>query len=198
MSAKEYILKIQKPAAKMKSQNPVLTTLEFCDNPLPKVVFDGSSFCLTGIFEYENGNRVKCEEAVRARGGFCSARPTQTTNYLVLGTYADSGWTYITYGQKIQTVVEWKRAGSNCKIISEQHWLSFLQKTPELQKGNQIRFDEQTKSHQIVRLQKELQQIQAKQNQFFEILKEQLKPSDYKRVLASARKLGVKPLGKLL
>ena len=90
MSAKEYLLKVQRPAAKEKLQNPVLTTLEFCDDPPPEVVFEGRSFCFTGIFEYENGNRVKCEEVVRARGGFYSARPTQTTNYVVLGTFADS------------------------------------------------------------------------------------------------------------
>jgi hypothetical protein len=50
-------------------------------------------------------------------------------------------------------------AGSSCKIVSEKHWLSFLQKTPELQKEKQTQFDEQTKSHQVIRLQEELQQL---------------------------------------
>src|SRR5208283_3382721 len=133
---KEYLLKAQRLVAEENSKAR-FTTLEFCDNPAPEVVFEGRSFCFTGIFEYENGNRVKCEEAVRARGGFCSARPTQTTNYLVLGTYADGSWTYITYGKKVQSVVEWKLAGSNCKIISEKHWLSFLQKTPHRSHGGE-------------------------------------------------------------
>jgi hypothetical protein len=128
---KEYLLKAQRFVEEENSKAR-LTTLEFCDNPPPEVIFDGQSFCFTGIFEYENGDRLKCEAAVRTRGGFCSARPTQTTNYIVLGTYADSSWTYGTYGKKILTVVEWKRAGANCKIISEKHWVSFLQKAPEL------------------------------------------------------------------
>lgn len=193
MRAKEYVLKGQKPAVKAKLPDLVLTTLEFCDDPPPDVVFEGRSFCFTGIFEYENGNRVKCEEVVRARGGFCSARPTQITNYLVLGTYADGSWTYITYGKKVQSVVEWKLAGSNSKIISEKHWLSFLQKTPKLPKEKQIQFDEQTKSHQIIRLQKEILQFEENQNQLLEILKEQLSPSDYKKVLARIRELKITP-----
>jgi hypothetical protein len=82
---KDYVFKIPRPAAKEKPSNPILTTLVFCDDPPPEVVFDGSSFCFTGVFEFENGDRLKCEAAVRARGGFCSARPTQTTNYIVLG-----------------------------------------------------------------------------------------------------------------
>jgi len=191
---KEYVLKVQRPTAKEKSPNPILTALEFCDDPPPEVIFEGRSFCFTGIFEYENGDRVKCEAAVRARGGFCSARPTQTTNYIVLGTYADSAWTYITYGKKIQTVVECKLAGSNCKIISEKHWLSFLQKVPELQKEKQIQFDEQTKSHQIVRLQEELQQLQENQKLLFETLKNQLKPSDYQKFLEKLQKTGFIPI----
>jgi NAD-dependent DNA ligase len=192
MSTKKYVLKVQQPA-KTKSSDLVLTTLEFCDDPPPEVIFEGRSFCFTGVFEHENGNRLKCEEAVRARGGFYSARPTQTTNYLVLGTYADGSWAFITYGKKVQSVVEWRLAGSDSKIISEKHWLSFLQKTSDLPKEKQIQFDEQTKSHQIIRLQKEIQQFQENQNQFLEILKEQLKPSDYKKVLARIRELKIKP-----
>ena len=193
MSAKEYVLKDQQPAVKTKLQTSVLTTLEFCDAPPPVVVFDGRSFCFTGIFEYENGNRVKCEEAVRARGGFCSARPTHTTNYLVLGTHADGSWTFVTYGKKIQSVVEWKHAGSNCKIISEKHWLMSLRKVPELQKGKQIHFDEQTKSHQIIRLQEELQQLHENQRLFLEVLENELNPDDYQKILARIRELGIKP-----
>jgi hypothetical protein len=167
------VLKIQQPP-KAKLSGSILTTSEFCDDPLPEVIFEGSSFCFTGIFQHENGNRLKCEEAVRMRGGFCSARPTQTTNYLVLGTYADSSWTFATYGKKIQSVVEWKLAGSDSKIISEKHWLSFLQKTPELPKEKQIQFDGQTKNHQIIHLQKEIQQFQENQNQFLEYSKTSL------------------------
>jgi hypothetical protein len=69
MSTKKYVLKIQQPP-KAKLSGSILTTSEFCDDPLPKVIFEGSSFCFTGIFQHENGNRLKCEEAVRMRGGF--------------------------------------------------------------------------------------------------------------------------------
>ena len=188
---KDYVLKIPRPAAKEKPSSLILTTLEFCDDPPPEVAFDGRSFCFTGVFEYENGDRLKCEAAVRARGGFCSARPTQTTNYIVLGTYADNSWTFGTYGKKILSVVEWKRAGAICKIISEKHWASFLQKTPELENEKQIQFDGQTKNHQLIRLQEELQQFQENQKLFFEILKKQIKPSDYQKFREELKKAGL-------
>jgi DNA ligase (NAD+) len=41
-------------------------------------------------------------------------------------------------------------------------------------------------------LQKEIQQFQENQNQFLEILKDQLKHSDYQKVLACIRELGIK------
>jgi len=194
---KEYILKAKDVSAastKKKIPNPILTTLEFCDDPPPEVLFDGRSFCFTGVFEYENGDRLKCEAEVRARGGFCSARPTQTTNYVVLGTYADDSWTYGTYGKKILTVIEWKNAGANCKIISEKHWVSFLQKIPEMQKEKQIQFDGQTKNHQLVRLQEELQQLQNNQKLIFDTLRKQLKPSDYQKILEQLQKSGLAPI----
>jgi NAD-dependent DNA ligase len=193
MSTKQYVLKVQRPTAKAKNPDPVFTTLEFCDEPLPEIIFEGRSFCFTGVFEHEKNNRLKCEEAVRARGGFCSARPTQTTNYLVLGTYADGSWTFITYGKKVQSVVEWKLAGSNCKIVSEKHWLSFLQRTPELKKEKQIHFDEQTKSHQIIRLQEEIQLLHNEMRLLLETLEKELAKTDYQKVLARIRELGITP-----
>jgi NAD-dependent DNA ligase len=188
---KEYVLKVQRPTAKEKSPNPILTTLESCDDPPPEVIFEGRSFCFTGIFEYENGDRVKCEAAVRARGGFCSGRPNRATNYVVVGTYADSAWTYITYGKKIQTAVELKQAGSNCKIISEKHWVSFVKKVPELPKEKQTAFEEQTRGYQIARLQQELQQLQENQELLFDALKKQLKPLDFRQLLERLRAAGL-------
>ena len=64
MSAQDCVMKGQPPATKAKHKDSLLTTLEFCGNPSRAVVFEGSSFCFTGIFEFENGNRVKCGETV--------------------------------------------------------------------------------------------------------------------------------------
>jgi NAD-dependent DNA ligase len=188
---KEYVLKAYRSPAKAKLPNTVLATLEFCDNPSPKIIFEGRSFCFTGIFSYANGDRVKCEAAVRARGGFCSGRPNRATNYVVVGTYADSFWTYTTYGKKIQTAVELKQAGSNCKIISEKHWVSFVKKVPELPKEKQTAFEEQTRGYQIARLQQELQQLQENQELLFNALKKQLKPLDFRQLIERLRKSGL-------
>jgi hypothetical protein len=190
---KEYVLKAYRLPAKAKLPNTVLATLQFCDNPPPKIIFEGRSFCFTGVFSYANGDRVKCEAAVRARGGFCSGRPNRATNYVVVGTYADSLWTYTTYGKKIQTAAELKLAGSNCMIISEKHWVSFIKRVPELPEEKQTIYEEQTRSYQIVRLQQELDQVQKNQRLLFDALEKQLKPSDYRKLVERLHKKGFIP-----
>jgi NAD-dependent DNA ligase len=188
---KEYVLKTYRSPAKAKLPNAVLATLEFCDNPPPKIIFEGRSFCFTGVFSYADGDRMKCEAEVRARDGFCSGRPNRATNYVVIGTYADSSWTYITYGKKIQTAVELKLAGSNCRIISEKHWVSFVKRVPKLPKEKQTIYEEQTRGYQIVRLQQELDQLHENQRLLFETLEKQLKPSDYQKLIERLRKAGL-------
>ena len=64
-----YVLKPYKTSAKRKSSSQIPTSKEMLDNPAPEVVFEGRSFCFTGIFIFGDGDRDKCEAAVRARGG---------------------------------------------------------------------------------------------------------------------------------
>ena len=117
--SKDYVLKPYKSVAKRKSSSQIPTSKEMLDEPAPNVVFEGRSFCFTGIFIFGDGDRNQCEAAIRARGGFCYERPNRNLNYLVVGSFAEPAWAHQTYGRKIENALELKLAGANCKIISE-------------------------------------------------------------------------------
>ena len=153
---REYILKPFKPARRIKTTSFARTNLSFCDDPAPEIVFDGRSFCLTGIFEFENGDRNKCEDAIRARGGFCRQHPAHNLDYLVIGTYVEPAWAHKGYGRKIEAALELKTIGANCAIVSEAHWLKSLKATPELPTEKRISAVGQSRSQQLTLLQRKL------------------------------------------
>jgi len=188
---KVYVLKPYKAKAKPKASNLIPTSKEFLDEPVPDVVFEGRSFCFTGVFVYSEGDRERCEAAVRARGGYCHEHPTRDLNYLVVGSFAEPAWAHKTFGRKIEQALELKQVGVNCKIISEDHWTEFLQNVPELPLDRQTPIQEQTKDHQIAQLQRELEQMRENQRLLTDVLKSQLKPSDYRKFIERLRAAGL-------
>ena len=101
------------------------TTL-WLDDPSPEVVFEDRKFCLTGKFSY--GSRGQCEDEVRIRGGMCQQSPTKTTDYLIIGSYAEGTWIQSAYGRKIEKAVALRASGLPIRIISEAHWLASLRR----------------------------------------------------------------------
>lgn len=99
------------------------TTL-WLDGPPPEIVFEGRKFCLTGKFSY--GKRGCCEDEVRNRGGICQSSPGKTTDYLVIGSYAEGAWIQSAYGRKIEKAVALRADGSPVRIVSEEHWLASM------------------------------------------------------------------------
>ena len=63
---------------------------ELFDDPVPKIVFPGRTFCLTGIFYY--GWRDDCEDAIKERGGVIRRAMSGSTNYLVVGGICNPQW----------------------------------------------------------------------------------------------------------
>jgi hypothetical protein len=187
----EYVLKPFRPAKKTKNENLVPTDHSFCDEPPPPVVFDGRSFCLTGVFEFENGDRNRCEEAVRARGGTCVQRPNHSLDYLVVGTFVEPAWAHKSFGRKIEIALELKRYGSKCKIVSEAQWATALRTSPELPGEKQTSTGGPPRNSQIDRLQSALDEMQSNQDAMIKILKRALKPSDYQRILRLFHKAGI-------
>jgi NAD-dependent DNA ligase len=93
------------------------------DKPEPKVVIKGSNFCFTGVFMF--GARKDCKRAVENAGGF-EVSLKKATDYLVIGNYATDSWIHSSYGRKIEKAMEMKQKGHHIKIISESHWVDFL------------------------------------------------------------------------
>lgn len=178
----EYVLKPFRPARKANTENLKRTDLSFCDKPLPKVSFEGRSFCLTGVFEFADDDRNRCEEVIRARGGVCFQHPTHYLDYLVLGTFIQGSWAHEAYGRKIEKALDCKRTGSKCRIISEAHWVAAIQKTSELPEEKRVKVGSQSRGNQMVRLQNELEEIRKQQTVLLEILRDELDPETSRRV----------------
>jgi hypothetical protein len=188
---KTYVLKPYKVSAKRKSSGRIPTSKEMLDDPAPEVVFEGRSFCFTGIFVFCDGDRNQCEAAVRARGGMCHSHPTRDLSYLVVGSFAEPAWAFQSHGRKIETALELKSHGSNCKIISEEHWTKYLQSTSELPPEKQTPVGSHSKSDQLTQLQKELDQLRMNQRMLVDVLKAGLKPADYRKLMEHLRVSGL-------
>jgi hypothetical protein len=187
----EYVLKPFRPARKTGTASLDRTDLTFCDNPPPGIVFEGRSFCLTGIFEFENGDRNKCEDAIRARGGVCWQHPSRDLDFLVIGTFVESAWVHQGYDRKIETALDLKRNHAKCKIVPESYWVKVLQKTPELPMEKRISVGAQSRSNQLIQLQRELDEMKKSQALIVEILKKELKPAAYNKLVKRLRETGI-------
>ena len=187
----DYVLKPVKPARKANTQNLQRTDLSLCDAPAPEIIFEGRSFCLTGVFEFSGGNRDQCEEAVRARGGICWQHPNHDLDYLVIGTFVEGSWAHEGYGRKIEKTLECKRTGAYCKVVSEAHWLDALQKNPELPEEKWVKLGSQSQSNQTIRLRDELDEMRKQQATLFQILQEDLPAEVLSKVIERLRNSGL-------
>jgi hypothetical protein len=194
---KIYVLKPYKTSAKRKSSSQIPTSKEMLDDPAPEVVFEGRSFCFTGIFVFGDGDRNQCEAAVRTRGGMCYTHPTCDLSYLVVGSFTEPAWAHKNYGRKIEAALELKSHRSNCKIISEEHWTKYLRSTSELPLERQTPIESRSKGDQLIQLQQELDQLRKNQRLLVDVLQKKLKPADYRKLMKNLRESGLVTSGAL-
>ena len=188
---KTYVLKPYKASVKRKYSSRIPTSKEMLDVPAPEIVFEARSFCFTGVFVFSDGDRNQCEAAVRARGGMCYKHPTRDLNYLIVGSFAEPAWAFQSHGRKIETALELKSHGSNCKIISEELWTKYLENTPELPSEKQTPIESHSKGDQLIQLQRELDQLRKNQRILVGVLKDGLKPSDYRKLMEHLHEAGL-------
>jgi NAD-dependent DNA ligase len=189
--SRTYLLRPYESVANPKVSSGLLTSKDFLDEPAQDVVFEGRSFCFTGVFVYADGDRNQCETAVRERGGVCCERPNHELNYLVVGRFAEPAWIHKTHGRKIESALELKTTGSNCQIISEEHWIRCLQNTPELPLDRQTPIQEQTKGHLLFKLQQELLHLREDHRLVMHTLKEHLAAQVYQEIVERLRQAGL-------
>lgn len=97
--------------------------LPLCD-PAPTVEFKSKTFCMTG--EFLAGKRGQVEGMILMMGGNVSNRVTLKTDYLVVGSIGSKDWMHSTHGRKIEEAVALRTKGVPIRIVSEEHWCSFL------------------------------------------------------------------------
>jgi len=187
---KVYMLKPYKSSAKNKSANLVPSSKEFLDKPAPEIIFEGRSFCFTGVFDFAAGDRSQCEVETKRRGGFCYERPNRALNYLVVGNYAEPSWGHGSFGRKIIAVLDFKSSGEKCQIISEELWSKSLQATPESRQEGQEPVQGHSKSDQLIQLQQDLDQLKRNQKLLIDTLQKELSPADYGKLVTHLRESG--------
>lgn len=97
------------------------------DLPQPQVVISNKSFMFTGKFSY--GTRKACQLAVTKHGGYAPSKKSvsQEIDYLIIGTEGSKTWKRGAYGNKIEGAIIARREYGTPAIISEKHWLSFIE-----------------------------------------------------------------------
>jgi hypothetical protein len=187
---KVYVLKPYKSSAKKWPAKLVPSSKEFLDTPAPEIIFQGRSFCFTGVFEFADCDRKQCELETKLRGGFCYERPNRALNYLVVGNYAEPSWGHGSYGRKIMAVLDFKSTGDRCQIISEELWSKSLQTIPESRQEGQEPVQGHSKSDQLIQLQQDLDQMKRNQQLLIDALQRELSPPDYNKLLLRLRESG--------
>lgn len=99
------------------------TRIAFTD-PTPTVLFEGSTFVLTGRFV--TGTRAYCERQIVERGGLLKSAPTHDTNFVVVGSIGSAQWLQSTHGTKIEAAVSLRDRGHAIAIIPEEEWVIAL------------------------------------------------------------------------
>lgn len=108
----------------MKSDAPILKTIDSIIERNLNIIINGKSFCFTG--QMKNGKRKDIQNNLSKKGGIPVDRITKTLDYLVIGALSNPCWAYSTYGRKIDSVIENKRNRVKTLIIHEDDFISKL------------------------------------------------------------------------
>lgn len=77
-------------------------------------MFEGKSFCFTGVFKF--GTRSECHHAVI----------TKKLDYLIIGSVGSEFWRHSSFGTNIMKAAQYKDDGSPIAIVAEAHWVGEL------------------------------------------------------------------------
>jgi NAD-dependent DNA ligase len=100
--------------------------LPLCD-PAPEVVFAGRVFVVTGNLQM--GTRRTVIQAIEDLGGEVVLKNVRKdTDYLVIGDIGSRAWMHSTHGRKIEAAIELREQGTGIAIISEAHFMNYLQR----------------------------------------------------------------------
>jgi len=94
------------------------------EDQIEALVFEGSTFCLTG--DFVSGDRDSVDTMLKCQGAITQSNVSKDVDYLVIGTMASRNWMYTSHGRKIEKALLLKRQGVEVTIITERTLLKFL------------------------------------------------------------------------
>ena len=106
------------------SESERATRLFFDDPPPAPLEFTQKLYCVTGTFAF--GSRDNVEKKLIELGANLTPRPTTSTHFLLVGTFASDAWKHGKFGRKIETAIDFRTKGHAIHIIAEEHWIQFL------------------------------------------------------------------------
>jgi hypothetical protein len=95
------------------SENHVKGVCAMC----PEILFEGSTFCLTGTSHTYPRNRFK--EVIAELGGKTADDVSKKVNYLIVGANGNPTWAYACYGRKVEKAVQFRKSGHPILIVHE-------------------------------------------------------------------------------
>lgn len=83
----------------------------------PNVIFDGKTFCVTGILK--RGNRDALKERIIELGGIPTDSVSKKTDYLIVGDNGNPAWAFSCYGRKVEKALQIRKEGHTIVLIHE-------------------------------------------------------------------------------
>lgn len=80
--------------------------------------------CFTGVFK--KGSRKEVEAIATNLGATTRKDPSKSIDYVIIGSQVSQDWKHTSFGRKIQKAVELRDGGHPLFILTEKHWLSFV------------------------------------------------------------------------
>lgn len=83
----------------------------------PDVIFDGRTFCVTGILQ--RGNRDVLKNRITQLGGIPTDVVSKKTDYLIVGDNGNPAWAFSCYGRKVEKALQMRKKGHTIVMIHE-------------------------------------------------------------------------------
>jgi DNA polymerase III epsilon subunit-like protein len=108
----------------LKKAAQVLKSSHLDLDSIDKIEFEESIFLLTGDFLL--GTKEECASEIERRGGSVANSMTKKVNFVVLGSLGSEQWKHGNFGTKVAKALEYKSAGLEVRIISEEVFVKYL------------------------------------------------------------------------
>ncbi|MBS1535790.1 MAG: BRCT domain-containing protein [Bacteroidetes bacterium] len=90
----------------------------------PNVLFEGKTFCVTGILQ--RGNREDLKKKIAELGGIPTDTINKKTDYLIVGDNGNPAWAFSCYGRKVEKALQLRKEGHTIVLIHEFDFFDIL------------------------------------------------------------------------